>query len=76
MTGPKELWVTTIVIWTDYNPRGLEIIDLAREATPGDAYCSSQHVTRVTDPLTFPGTEFFNRMPDEEDWLDQPETVE
>jgi hypothetical protein len=61
MTSP--LYKTTIVIWTDYDPRTRELEDLAREATVGDAYCSKQEAVEVADPSGDPewdGTEFFD----------------
>lgn len=63
------LWKTSVVIWTDYDPRGRELEDLAREATSGDAYCSKQQAVEVSDPAgddDWDGTEFFG-VEDEED---------
>lgn len=58
---PKQLYKTTIVIWTEYDPNNCEIDDLAREATSGDAFCSLQQTMLVTDPSEFPDTEFFEK---------------
>ena len=58
-----ELFKTTIVIWSDFNPRELELSTLAREAESGDAYCSSLKTVKITSPTTDPdwdGTEFFS----------------
>lgn len=55
----RNLWRTTIEIWTDYDPSHMEISDLAQEATTGDAYCTHQIVERIADPDKFPETEFF-----------------
>lgn len=58
-----KLFKTTIVIWSDYNPEGrVELEDLARAATVGDAYCSKQETVPVEDPeqdADWDGTEFF-----------------
>ena len=61
-TKPKQLWRTTIVIWSDFNPdeAQMEIEDLARDATSGDSHCESQVTELVTDPTQFPDTEFFD----------------
>ena len=58
----KPLYKTTIVIWTEEDTRGWELEDLAREATVGVAYCSTQTIAAVLDPEEDPdwdGTEFF-----------------
>lgn len=58
-----RLWKTSIVIWSDYDPRTRELEDLAREATSGDAYCSKQETVQVDDPgsdADWDGTEFFD----------------
>lgn len=67
MAQPKQLWRTTIVIWTDYDPSDLEIDDLAREAVSGDAYCNHQTTETITNQSLFPGTEFFDSPGDEQD---------
>lgn len=63
-----KLFKTTVVIWTDENPEDWELEDLARQATHGDAICTSQ-VTVPVDDLTHDEegrthvhkiTEFFN----------------
>ena len=56
---PNQLWKTTIVIWTDYDPSLREIDHLASEAMVGDAYCSEQKVEVVTDKDDMPDTSFF-----------------
>ena len=56
------LYKTTIAIWTDYDPAGYEIDNLAREAMVGDAYCSLQECVKVDDPESDPhppNMEFF-----------------
>lgn len=59
MTRPEGLYKTTVVIWTEFEPSGLEIDDLAREAIVGEAFCSEQSVVYVQDESQFPDTEFF-----------------
>ncbi len=57
------LWKSTIIIWSDFDPRTVELEDLAREATNGDAYCSSQKAKLIDHPaddMDWDGTEFFS----------------
>lgn len=50
--GPDErpavpaLYKTTITLWTDYDPEGVGIDDLARDAVSGDAYQEGLHARR------------------------------
>lgn len=67
MSAPKQLWKTTIVIWTEYDGSLVEITDLAREATSGEGFCSSSDSVLVTDKAQFPGTEFFDCPEDGEE---------
>jgi hypothetical protein len=58
----KKLYKTTVVIWSEYDPKGTELEDLAHDATEGESYCSSQKTVLVRDPEKDPdwdGTEFF-----------------
>jgi hypothetical protein len=58
----KPLYRTTIVIWSDEPTTKLELIDLAREATEGNAYCSVYTGEWIGEPENDPawdGTEFF-----------------
>lgn len=60
------LFKTTIVIWSDYDPRETELEELARDATSGGSYCSVQRADYVLDPTGDPDwddTEFFLRRP-------------
>ena len=60
---PKNLYKTTIVIWSDGDPFGVDIGTLAREADSGDAYCSSKKSELVKDPTKdkdWDDTEFFD----------------
>jgi hypothetical protein len=59
---PKNLYKTTIVIWTDANPQRVSLEQLAQKAEAGDAYCSKQETELVKEPEkdeTWDGTEFF-----------------
>ena len=65
-----RLFKTTLVIWSDYDPSTVEIEDLARDATSGDAYCSRQVAEEIEDVKADPdwdGTEFFDGELDEDD---------
>lgn len=65
----KRLYKTKLIIWTEYNPGLVELEDLARDATYGEAYCSFQSFEIVEDPGLDPdwdGTEFFNVCEDED----------
>lgn len=58
----KPLYKTTIVIWSDHPTDKYELVGLAREATSGSMYCSTQRSVLVQDPSTdddWDGTEFF-----------------
>lgn len=59
----KPLFKTTIVIWSEEDPAGIELSDLARDATDGESYCSKQVSQIVESPSGDPdwdGTEFFD----------------
>jgi hypothetical protein len=61
--GVGPLFKTTIVIWSEYPGEGVELEQLAREATSGAAYCSRYGSEQVTEPARDPawdGTEFFS----------------
>ncbi len=53
-----KLYKTVIVIWTDTDPTGTELVDLAREATDGGAICTQQTSSRV-DANLCPRRDFF-----------------
>lgn len=53
----RSLFKTTIVIWSEYNGTEVELEDLAREATSGDAYCSVSKCEAVSDPESDPDWE-------------------
>ena len=57
-----NLYKTTIVVWSDEDPQGLEIDELCREAVSGSSYCSKHSTSIITNPGSDPdwdGTEFF-----------------
>lgn len=56
---PHGLYKTTIVIWSEYDPQDVELEDLARDATSGEAFCDKQKTVFITDQGKFPDTEFF-----------------
>ncbi len=59
----RTLFKTKIVIWSEHNHQGnTELVDLAREATDGEAYCSVMTSERIANPDSdndWDGTEFF-----------------
>lgn len=62
-----KLWKTTIVIWSDFDPREVEIGNLAREAESGDSYCSKRVDDYIEQPEKDPdwdNTEFFGTNED------------
>ncbi len=65
----KQLYKTTLVIWTEYQPPdGLTCEELGRSADQGDAYCSVWNSELVADPVgdkDWDRTEFFGEMNDE-----------
>ena len=61
---PSKLWKTTLVIWSDYDPRVVAIDTLATHASWGDSYCSKRTDVEVIDASKFPPTDFFG-LPDE-----------
>lgn len=74
-TESRKMWKTTIVIWSDVDPGGAGIEEIASEATSGGYYCSRQRTQMVEDFTADPDwddTEFFNleaqESDDEEDY--------
>lgn len=58
----KNLYKTTVVIWSDFDPSNVEIDDLAQEAIKGESYCSVRRDVFVKDTDIDPDwddTEFF-----------------
>jgi len=66
MSEPKKLYKSTITIWSEFDPRDAELIQLAHEATAGVAFCSSNEVELVTNPDKFPNTDFFRGSTDDQ----------
>jgi hypothetical protein len=54
MAGPRKLWKTTIVVWSEWDPRNVETINLVREATNGDAYISREEHELISNPYKQP----------------------
>jgi hypothetical protein len=68
----KQLFKSTIIIWTEYDPSALEVelTDLAHQSESGDAYCSTMDCVLVTEPekdAAWDGTDFFDIWDEEED---------
>lgn len=64
----KELWKTTIVVWSDKEPFNWEITDIAHDAMDGDSFCSRQHTVLVEDAEADPdwrATDFFDCFDDD-----------
>ena len=61
----KGLYKTTIIVWSRYDPSAaeMELVDLARDATDGEAYCPVLRPSvLVAEPAKDPdwdGTDFF-----------------
>jgi hypothetical protein len=45
----RRLYRTEIVIWSDDDPEGMELEDLAREATDGNSICTKQVTVEIDD---------------------------
>lgn len=62
----KGLYKTIVIIWSEYDPsETVELSDLARDASTGEACCSKQETERVHEPAHDPdwdGTEFFDSV--------------
>ena len=58
----KQLFKSTIVIWSEFDPTTVTLDYLAKQAIDGQAYCSLQDTKKVKDPRRDPdwdGSEFF-----------------
>ena len=63
----KQLYKTTIVIWSEFNPENYELDALAIEATNGNAYCSfmdSELIEKPQEDGDWGDTEFFGKHED------------
>ena len=63
----KRLFKTTITIYTDYDPTNeVELVDLAQEATDGNAICDVMEAKPVSREDTPEGVlSFFNDLDDD-----------
>lgn len=50
MAGPRQLWKTEIVVWTDYDPQKVRLERLVQEGVSGTAYISKGHSELVANP--------------------------
>jgi hypothetical protein len=65
MPGPRKLWKTTIVVWSEFNPNRVETVSLVREAVDGQAIITKQESELVSDPYSQedgPPEEFFETI--------------
>jgi hypothetical protein len=65
----NPLYKTNIVIWSEFDPTKVELEDLARSATSGEAYCSQMQADWVENPendADWDGTEFFDSPTDDD----------
>jgi len=53
------IWATVIVILSDFDPRGAELEDLARDAVSGESYCISMESREATSAEIGQTGEFF-----------------
>lgn len=59
----KPLYKTTTIIWSEENPRDVELAEMSQDATDGDSYCSRSDTEMIENPEQDPdwdGTEFFD----------------
>ena len=49
-----SLYKTTLIIWSEFNPTGMAIDDLATEAVTGSAYCAKKLTIDVESPRRDP----------------------
>lgn len=64
--GGRTMWRTTVVVWSDFDPRHLEVSDLVRDGESGESFISESHSELVRDRTQWPETEFFG-----EDYMDE-----
>jgi len=50
MAGPRKLWKTTTVIWTEYDPTKVTPGRLVAEAETGRAYMAVCHSELISSP--------------------------
>jgi hypothetical protein len=61
MPRPRRLYKTTLVIWSEFDPRRMENATLGRESDEGEAWSEPRRTELVDDPEYFPDTDFFHR---------------
>lgn len=64
--GGRTMWRTTVVVWSDFDPRDLEVSALVRDGESGESFISESHSELVRDRTQWPETEFFG-----EDYMDE-----
>jgi hypothetical protein len=65
MPGPRKLWRTDIVIWSEWDPQKTPVSALAREGEGGRAYISKAHSEHVPGPFNIedgPSEEFLRDL--------------
>jgi hypothetical protein len=50
VAGPRKLWKTEIVIWSDFNPTKVPVARLAQEGESGSAYIGKAHSELISSP--------------------------
>ena len=64
--GGRAMWRTTVVVWSDFDPRHLEVSELVRVGESGESFISDSHSELVRDRTQWPETDFFG-----EDYMDE-----
>lgn len=65
MAGPRKLWKTEIVIWSEFDPQKVPPGRLVSEAEEGVAYMSKCHSEQLSNPYEQddgPPEEFFETV--------------
>ncbi len=62
----RTMWRTTLVVWSEFDPKDLEASELVRDAESGESYIAESRTELVKDRTQWPETEFFG-----EDYLDE-----
>lgn len=68
--APRQLWKTTIIIWSKWDPSTTPVSTLAKEGEDGGAYISKAHSELVSNPYDQedgPSESFFVEMGNDED---------
>lgn len=59
MSNPRGLWKTTIVVWSDFDPRSMESSELVRDGETGDSLIEESSTDFITDKSKWPDIDFF-----------------